>query len=399
MVSVATLFQNHRLYPEFVQVKSRLMAHQFVCWIAGGAVRDLLLERDCDDFDLVTDASTETLKILFPEALLVGEKFGVLKLILKDGNYFDLTTFRQESDYQDGRRPSSVSASTPLNDALRRDFTVNAIFWDDENKTLRDYVGGLADLRRGRLTAVGLATTRFREDYLRILRLVRFAAQLHFDIDAATVTAAREQVTSVMQVSGERVWAELKKIKDAAAWNFALRIDIFHLVLQQIFGISVPRDFRLKVGRRDKDASAHLFFILSGLLDDTVELKNKMAQKLHLSKEEQSRFDLFLRARQKLRTLEPAKLALEIEKKPLLESVLQYFVFQDAFESDKFKSAVEIIKLYPQPLMSGEDLKDKVELRLIGIVLNEVRVQQFSGLIHSRDQALDYIKNNFATSV
>ncbi len=399
MVSLTERFQNHRLYPEFVQVKSRLKAHQFVCWIAGGAVRDLLLERECDDFDLVTDAGTEALKILFPEALLVGEKFGVLKLILKDGSYFDLTTFRQESDYQDGRRPSSVSASTPVNDALRRDFTVNALFWDDENKTLRDYVGGVSDLQRGRLKAVGLATTRFSEDYLRILRLVRFAAQLNFDIDPATVSAAREQVSSVMQVSGERVWAELKKIKDASAWNFALRIDVFHLVLQEIFGISVPRDFRLKVGRRDKDASAHLFFILSGLLDDTSELKNKMAQKLHLSKEEQSRFDLFLRARQKLREFDSAKLALEIEKKPALESVLQYFVFQNAFDPEKFKRALEILKLYPQPLIGGEDLKTKVELRLIGIVLSEVRVLQFSGQIHSRDQALDYIKINFATSV
>ena len=102
--------KNHRLYPEFVKVRERLHAHQFVCWIAGGAVRDFLIGREVSDFDLVTDASTEVLIELFPDAVMVGIAFGVLKIPVGDGDFFDLATFREESDYLDGRRPSQVKA-------------------------------------------------------------------------------------------------------------------------------------------------------------------------------------------------------------------------------------------------------------------------------------------------
>lgn len=392
-ISTARLFQAHRLYPEFLRVKQLLKQHQFVCWVAGGAVRDLVLGRECSDFDLVTDASTENLKQLFPDALLVGEQFGVLKLNLKNGEQFDLTTFRQESDYLDGRRPSHVSASTPLKDAGRRDFTVNALFWDDENQRLIDLVGAAADLSLKVLKAVGDPGTRFSEDYLRILRLVRFAAQLNFTMDPETEKAALERVHLVDQVSGERVWAELKKLKSSAEWNRALGMDLFREVFHEIFKTSLQAKLQLVESRRDEDAASHLFFILSALQIDSVQMKEKLGQRLHLSREEQGRFEWFLKLRGSMRTFSAEKMALELEKKPQMQSVLQYMVYQQEFDAGVFKKAQELLNLYPQSLVTGDDLKAIVDVRQIGLVLNDIRLRQFEGKVQSRDQALAYIKD------
>lgn len=396
MTSVAKLFQNHRLYPEFLQVKQRLKQNQFVCWVAGGAVRDLYLGRDCHDFDLVTDASTENLKALFPEALLVGEKFGVLKIALKNGEFFDLATFRQESDYVDGRRPSHVSASTPVSDAGRRDFTINALFWDDENGKLVDYVGGTTDLEAKKIQAVGDAGVRFSEDHLRILRLVRFAAQLNFEIEAETQKAAMERVSLVDKVSGERIWAELKKLKSSAEWNRVLELQLFRKICQEVFKTSFENTPRLVESRRDQEASAHLFFVLSTLSLDSEEMKKKLTERLHLSREERNRFDLFMMVKTKFSFFSSEKLALELEKKPQLQAVMQYVVYQNAFDAEVFKKAQEILKLYPQPLLSGEDLKSIVDVRQIGLALNELRIRQFEGAVVSREQAFIFVKHQFS---
>lgn len=384
-------FRAHRLYPEFLKVKQLLKQHQFVCWVAGGAVRDLILGRECSDFDLVTDASTENLKLLFPDALLVGEQFGVLKLNLSNGDQFDLTTFRQESDYIDGRRPSQVSSSTPTKDAGRRDFTVNAMFWDDENEKLVDLVGGISDIASKTLKAVGDPKVRFSEDYLRLLRLVRFAAQLDFQIDSETLKAANEKVQLVDQVSGERIWAELKKLKSSAEWNRALNSDLFRKICQEIFKTSFHETPILVESRRDLDAASHLFFIISALQFDSAQMKEKLAQKLHLSREEQARFEMFVKLRGAMRCLSAEQLALELEKKPQMQTVVQYVVYQKEFDGEIFRKAQELLKLYPQPLINGEEIKNLVEVRLIGHVLNEVRLLQFEGRVRTKDQAISHV--------
>lgn len=387
-------FKAHRLYPEFLRVKQLLKQNQFVCWVAGGAVRDMVLGRECNDLDLVTDASTENLKVLFPDALLVGEQFGVLKIVLKGGDYFDLTTFRQESDYLDGRRPSQVRASTPLKDAGRRDFTVNALFWDDENEKMIDLVGGIADLKAQVLKAVGNPLVRFSEDYLRILRLVRFAAQLNFKIDPETEKAAIEKVSLVDQVSGERIWAELKKLKSSSEWNRALNSELFKQICQEIFKTSFQATPKLVESRRDQDAAAHLFFVLSALQFDSVQMKEKLAQKLRLSREEQSRFEMFVKLRGAMRCLSSEQMALELEKRPQLQAVAQYMVFQQEFDAEIFKQAQELLKLYPQSLIYGEDLKSHIDVRQIGHMLNEIRLLQFAGKIQTKSQALAHVRSN-----
>lgn len=395
MASISELFRNHNLYPEFIQVKSRLQRHQFVCWLAGGAVRDLYLDRPCADFDLVTDASTENLKQIFPEALLVGEKFGVLKIVLKGGFYFDLTTFRQESDYLDGRRPSSISASTPLKDALRRDFTVNALFWDDENQVLIDYVGGVQDINLKRLVAVGSPVVRFGEDYLRIIRLLRFSAQLSFSIEEETLRAAKILMGSIDKVSGERIWSELKKITSADQWNFVKEQTLFKLFWKQIFQTELPEIAKLN---SNEENSLHLYFLLSYKIDNFLVRKKILSGKLRLSNVELLKFEYLHRAQAELIILPIEKISLELEDEPLLRSCFCYLVSQGLFEDVKFQKCLDILSQYPRSLIGGENLKDLIPPQLIGVALRDARLKQFEGVIKTRQEALDYIKIHFARS-
>ncbi len=392
------VFLNHPLYPDFLQVQSRLRQHQFVCWLAGGAVRDFYLGRLCDDFDLVTDASTENLKVIFPEALLVGEKFGVLKLVLKNGKYFDLTTFRQESDYVDGRRPSAVSASTPLQDALRRDFTINALFFDPHNQTLVDYVGGVADLDQKRLMAVGQAATRFQEDYLRILRLVRFASQLNFQIEELTEKSAAENIEGLHKVSGERIWTELKKIEKASAWNYAIKNLLFKQIISFEFKISWNFKMPPSPFLSASDSSFHLFYFLANLQIEQAALKECLKKRFHLSKDEIKMIEFFLYIETELKTFEIEFLAQEIEGKKELQNVLIYLVEQQKFDQIKFEKALNILEVYPEHLIKGQDLIGVIEASQIKKALQSVRLKQFKGLLKNKNEAFDSIKKDFATS-
>jgi len=166
-------------FQKVLQVHKILVAAGFKAWLAGGCVRDVLLGRRPADYDIVTDASVQDVQKLFPHSVLVGEQFGVLRVI-HEGEEFEIAQFRKESEYRDGRRPSLVESATPEEDAFRRDLTVNALFYDPATQHLYDYVGGLKDLHAQILRAVGDPRVRFQEDHLRILRALRFRSQLGF---------------------------------------------------------------------------------------------------------------------------------------------------------------------------------------------------------------------------
>jgi len=184
-------------------------------WIVGGAVRDLLLRRvrhDPDEFDVATPATPEQVQALFPRVLPTGIEHGTVT-VLEGGKRVEVTTFRSEGTYRDGRRPSSVRFLEDLHEDLaRRDFTVNALAWDPLEREFRDPFGGVADLRRKVIRAVGVASERFAEDGLRPLRAVRFASQLGFRLDRRTREAIPAAAAVVGQVSRERVAEELSRL-------------------------------------------------------------------------------------------------------------------------------------------------------------------------------------------
>ena len=163
------------------------------------------------DYDIATDAHPETVQEVFPRTFAVGAHFGVI-VVLQDGHEFQVATFRNDGQYIDGRRPESVAFSTPQEDAERRDFTINGLFFDPIADRLLDYVGGQRDLAAKLLRAIGNPYDRFREDRLRMLRAARFATTLSFDLDGPTWRAVCENAPHIHEVSAERIREELVKI-------------------------------------------------------------------------------------------------------------------------------------------------------------------------------------------
>lgn len=204
-------FHSHPHWPALEKVYHKLVDHGYKAYLAGGCVRDALLGRMANDLDLATDATPDSIEALFPKTVAVGKAFGVM-LVVEDGISFEVATFRSDGTYEDGRRPDSVVYSSPEEDACRRDFTVNALFYDLHQGRVLDFVGGLKDLADRKLKAVGVAEERFREDHLRLLRAVRFAAQLGFEIEAETFAAVKRLADQVKTVSAERVHEETFKL-------------------------------------------------------------------------------------------------------------------------------------------------------------------------------------------
>jgi poly(A) polymerase len=179
-------------------------------WV-GGCVRDFLLGREPGDYDVVTSALPEQIEQVFPRTIPVGRKFGVI-IVLEGGFEFQVATFRAEADYQDGRHPESVTFGDAMADARRRDFTINGLFYDPIKSELHDWVGGDQDLKAKVVRTIGEPTERFGEDHLRLLRAIRFAAQLNFEIEPKTFSALQANAPKIKGISAERIRDELLKL-------------------------------------------------------------------------------------------------------------------------------------------------------------------------------------------
>lgn len=198
-----------------VEVVRQLRAAGHTALFAGGCVRDLLLGRPAKDYDVATTATPEEVRRLFghKRTLPVGASFGVIIVLgPREAGHVEVATFRTEGPYQDGRRPSSVAFCTPEEDARRRDFTINGMFYDPTEARVLDFVGGEADLSARVVRAIGDPHERVREDKLRMLRAVRFAATLDFALDPITAQAIQEMAGQLIIVSAERIAQELKKM-------------------------------------------------------------------------------------------------------------------------------------------------------------------------------------------
>ena len=193
------------------EIVRQLWQAGFAAYWVGGCVRDYLLGHEPQDYDIATSALPEAIEKLFPRTVAVGKKFGVI-LVVEGGHNFQVATFRVESDYRDGRRPEQVTFCDAQADALRRDFTVNGLFYDPLSLQLHDWVGGEADMRAKLLRTIGPPMERFTEDHLRLLRAVRFAAQLGFEIQPQTFAAVKTLAPKIKQISAERIRDELLKL-------------------------------------------------------------------------------------------------------------------------------------------------------------------------------------------
>jgi poly(A) polymerase len=195
--------------------------------LAGGCVRDMLLRRKCSDYDIATSASPDEVKGLFKRVLMIGAKFGVV-MVIHNHHQIEVATFRSDLSYSDGRRPDGVRFTTAQHDAERRDFTINGMFYDPTGDEVIDYVDGRKDLQRKIIRTIGSPDRRFAEDYLRMIRAVRFAVRLDFTIESGTAEAIEKYAPKISSISGERICDELSKMLSCESAGLAIE------TLQQI---------------------------------------------------------------------------------------------------------------------------------------------------------------------
>lgn len=216
-----------------ISVVKKLVGAGYIAYFAGGWVRDYLMKIPSDDIDIATSASTDQITELFDKTIPVGLNFGVVIVVLDD-HHFEVATFRTDRDYIDGRRPIGVDPASPEEDAKRRDFTINGMFYDPLKDHLHDYVNGRKDIEAGIVRAIGIPDDRFAEDRLRMMRAIRYAARFHFVIEAATIEAIADHADQLLEaVAVERIWQEFEKMARYPHFEIAL-ITMHRLGLLQI---------------------------------------------------------------------------------------------------------------------------------------------------------------------
>ena len=198
-------------YTTALEILKTIRAAGFATVFAGGSVRDMLLGRAAKDYDIATDALPGQIENLFPKTVAVGKAFGVI-VVVANGIETEVATFRTDGGYQDGRRPEHVEFCGAKEDAIRRDFTINGMFCDPLTDEVIDYVGGKDDLKNRLIRAIGDPHRRFAEDHLRMLRAVRFAHTLGFEIEPETRTAIQRHAPELARISVERIENEFSRI-------------------------------------------------------------------------------------------------------------------------------------------------------------------------------------------
>jgi poly(A) polymerase len=253
-------------------IAGRLRDRGHVAYFAGGSVRDLLRGQTPKDIDIATDASPEVVQQIFARTHAVGAHFGVI-VVLENGFQFEVATFRSDDAYVDGRRPVAVHFSSPEEDAQRRDFTINGMFYDPFAEQVIDFVGGRADLEAKLIRAIGDPEQRFQEDRLRMLRTVRFATVLGFEIDQHTWEALVAKSATIKDISAERIREELVRIfltpHRVRGWDLLDASGLLRSILPDVEamkGCAQPEQFH-----PEGDVFKHTRLMLS-LLPETVSI-------------------------------------------------------------------------------------------------------------------------------
>jgi poly(A) polymerase len=256
------------------EIVARLQGAGYIAYFAGGCVRDQLLGTEAQDYDVATSARPEQVQELFRRASdLTGKSFGVVR-VAQGKETFEVATFRQDGPYRDGRHPESVRFATAEEDAQRRDFTINGLFYDPIAERLIDYVGGEADLHAKIIRAIGRPEERFAEDQLRLLRAIRFATRLQFTIEPATLAAICTAAASIRTISAERIRDELNKIFSAPKPELGLDLLDATGLLREILpdiaalhGVDQPPQFH-----PEGDVYQHVRLMLSKIEQPNLEL-------------------------------------------------------------------------------------------------------------------------------
>ncbi len=392
-----------------LEIIRRLRDSGHTALLAGGCVRDMLLERTAKDYDVATDARPERIATIFPGAKLVGAKFGVI-LVRKFGHDVEVATFRADGPYTDGRHPDTVVFGNELDDARRRDFTINGLFFDPLDDRVIDHVAGRADLDAKLIRAIGDPGRRFGEDYLRMLRAVRFAARLGFEVEPATADAIRRHADRLPGISPERIWMELEQIlvapTRACGWEMLTSFGLCDFLIR---GWRPSGDDRARIARRLEGLPSQTvspYLALSAMLGgESPPRAEELCRELRLSNRETETVVWMLRALPQLADeahMELADLKILMAGPVWAELVELLDAHQLAAGQDRSlgerlrRRAADIppAAAAPPPLLSGDDLSaiGMTPGPRFGEILKAVYRAQLNQRITSKDQARELAK-------
>lgn len=430
-----------------VSIVERLRQEGYEAYFAGGCVRDMLLDKPPQDYDIATSAHPEDVQALFEETIPVGAQFGVI-LVLIEGQPFEVASFRHDGPYLDGRRPSQVRYGSLEEDVRRRDFTVNGMVYDPIAGTVIDLVDGREDLKQRRIRAIGDAQRRFEEDRLRMIRAVRLAASMNFTIENSTFAAIQRLAPTIRDIAWERIGDEVTRILteggarrgfemldesgllkvllpeiDAlkGTWqspDFHPEGDVFKHTMLLLSHLEAPSE-SLAYGCLLHDVAKPLCFrqdgervTFYGHTEKGAAMAEEILKRLKRSRAVGERVSYLVRNH--LRHVQAPHMRLSTLKRFLREDGIDELLELtriDALSSNgdlgyylfckERLASLKEEEIRPAPLLRGDDL---IALGykpgpLFAKILREVEDQQLGGELYSREEALDWVKRNYEIEV
>ena len=428
-------------------IAKRLGERGHVAYFAGGSVRDLVRGLAAKDFDIATDAIPDVVQNIFPHTYAVGAHFGVI-VVVENGLNFEVATFRSDGAYLDHRHPIEVRFSSPEEDAKRRDFTINGMFFDPEKNEVIDFVGGRADIEKKIIRAIGNPAARFSEDRLRMLRAVRFATVFDYKIDNETWKALVENAASINEISAERIRDELVKIflspQRLRGWDLLDESGLMRVVLPEIEamkGCLQPEQFhpegdvfqhtRLMLELLPEKVSVPLVFAVllhdvakpvTATVDETGRIRfnehdrigaamtESIMERLRFSRAEIDAAMEMVRQHMVFKDVPKMRVAKlkRFMARPTFEEELELHRV-DCASSHRMMENYEFLlrkreefanePIIPPPLVRGDDL---IALGMkpgpkFGEILEAVETRQLEGALKDRKEALDWVKREYSS--
>ncbi len=443
--------------PTSIQIIETLKNAGHQAYWAGGCVRDMLYAIKPKDFDIVTSAKPDEIEDLLDHTIPVGKKFGVI-LAIQNGHSFEIATFRSDSGYSDGRRPDAIEFTNAKSDALRRDFTINGMFYDPIEDKIYDYVGGQKDMEDKLVRFIGDPETRIKEDNLRILRAVRFKNAFNLQYHPDTYQAIKKHANLVTNVSTERIQDELNKIilseKPGQAFEELFELGILELIIPELTklkGLAQPLMYH-----SEGDVWDHSLRSVDSLRDEESDPNPLRAKKPDIALKwatimhDVGKYDTFMIDKERIRydghAEKGAQISAQVLKRLkfpaktiqkvswLIEHhmmIVQLFEMPDGrrrhwfllphfddllelyradamgiapldlsmYEKLKklYKHEIAKLKLMPKQLISGKDVMKSLDIKpgpKVGEILKEIRHKQLDGEIKTRKEANALLKNH-----
>jgi poly(A) polymerase len=389
-----------------IKIIRRLHSNGFEALLAGGCVRDMLLRRAASDYDVATSARPEDVVKIFKRTLKVGAKFGVVIVLVED-KQVEVATFRTETGYADGRHPTAVKFAGAAEDAGRRDFTINGMFYDPLKKEVIDYVNGRADLKKKLIRTIGNPAERFGEDYLRMLRAVRFSTQLMFAIEPRTFSAICSNSKHIARISGERIAMELEAILVSPSRSAGVSLLAQSGLAEAIFLDFPVKDtrFAIKVLAQLRKKVNFALALAAFFVGCSMEFAMEKCACLKLSRSQTKHIKFLLDSRGKLldEKMSLAQLKL-IVSEPYFWDLYE---LQRAIQRAERRSIAALVnlrkrikalgdvELRPKPILDGHALirLGVVQGPDLGQLAEEMYIAQLEGKLQGKEQAEQWVQS------